>query len=308
MAMSNPNPLVLRLIRRLGAAMVTLFLIIGLSYAIMRAAPGKPFETEKNPSPEVLAELRRKYDFTFGQYLSGVILHGDLRYSYSHRDRTVNQILAEALPVSLELGFWALTVALIGGLLAGLLAALFRGRWIEAVVLTVAMVGIAVPNFVIGSFFQLIFSNTLHLTKISGWPEPSAKILPVLALGLTYLAYIARLSRSSFLENLGKDWVRTARAKGLSEVRIYAKHLLRNSILPVVNFMAPAAASALTGTLVIERIFNIPGMGRYFVESVFQRDYPLALGVILVYSVFLLGLNFLADVVQTWVDPRIDLQ
>jgi len=176
------------------------------------------------------------------------------------------------------------------------------------VVLTVAMVGIAVPNFVIGSFFQLIFSNTLHLTKISGWPEPSAKILPVLALGLTYLAYIARLSRSSFLENLGKDWVRTARAKGLSEVRIYAKHLLRNSILPVVNFMAPAAASALTGTLVIERIFNIPGMGRYFVESVFQRDYPLALGVILVYSVFLLGLNFLADVVQTWVDPRIDLQ
>jgi oligopeptide transport system permease protein len=278
-----------------------------MSYAIMRAAPGKPFETEKSPTPEVLAELHRKYDFTYGQYLKGLVLHGDLRFSYAHRDRTVNEILAETLPVSMELGLLAISVALLGGLFAGLLAALFRGRWLETGVMTLALVGIAVPNFVIGTAMQMLFASTFHWTKISGWPETGSLVLPVLALSLTFMAYIARIARGSFLENLGKDYVRTARAKGLSESRIYLKHLLRNSIQPVISFLAPATASALTGTLVIERIFNIPGMGRYFVESVFQRDYPLALGVILVYSCFLLALNFFADVMQSLIDPRVEL-
>jgi oligopeptide transport system permease protein len=278
-----------------------------MSYAIMRAAPGKPFETEKSPTPEVLAELHRKYDFTYGQYLKGLVFHGDLRFSYAHRDRTVNEILAETLPVSMELGLLAISVALLGGLAAGLLAALFRGRWLETGVMTLALIGIAVPNFVIGTAMQMLFASTFHWTKISGWPERGSLVLPVLALSLTFMAYIARIARGSFLENLGKDYVRTARAKGLSEPRIYLKHLLRNSIQPVVSFLAPATASALTGTLVIERIFNIPGMGRYFVESVFQRDYPLALGVILVYSCFLLALNFLADVMQSLIDPRVEL-
>jgi oligopeptide transport system permease protein len=296
-----------RLAVRVGLNVFTLFLIVSLSYAIMKTAPGKPFQTEKNPSPEVMEELHRKYDFTYGQYLAG-ILHGDFRYSYSHRSSTVVEIIGEALPVSMELGAYALVMAVIAGLALGLLSALYRGRWFEGAVMALALVGIAIPNFVLGSLLQLLFSNRLHWTSVGGWSEPATKILPVISLSLSYVAYITRISRGSFLENLHKDYIRTARAKGLPEGRILWKHLLRNSILPVINYLAPATAYILTGTLVVEKIFNIPGMGRYFVESVFQRDYPLALGVIIIYSVFLLFLNLLADIVLTLVDPRIRLQ
>lgn len=274
----------------------------------MKAAPGKPFETERNPSPQVLEELRRKYDFTYVQYLEGILLRGDFRYSYSHRNSTVLEIIGNALPVSMELGFYALTLAVLAGLTWGLLSALFRARWFESFIMAFAMIGIAVPNFVLGSLLQLFFSLKWGVTPVAGWSGWDSKILPVLTLSLTFIAYITRIARGSFLENLNKDYIRTARAKGLPEPRILWKHLLRNSILPVVNYLAPATASILTGTLVVEKIFNIPGMGRYFIESVFQRDFPLALGVIIVYSLFLLFLNLLADIIQTFVDPRIRLQ
>jgi len=293
---------------RVGLNLFTLFLIISASYAIMKAAPGKPFETERNHSPEIQEELRRKYDFTYGQYLAGIVIRGDFRYSYSHRNSTVIEILGEALPVSMELGAYALALALAAGLAFGMISALYRGRRLEGAVLAFAMIGIAVPNFVLGSLLQLVFANRLHWTSVAAWPSPGSLILPVITLSLAYVAYITRISRGSFLENLHKDYIRTARAKGLPETRILWKHLLRNSVLPVINYLAPAAASILTGTLVVEKIFNIPGMGRYFVESVFQRDYPLALGVIIVYSVFLLFLNLMADVALTLVDPRIKLQ
>lgn len=306
--MRNPADFLRRLAVRVGLNAFTLFIIVSLSYGIMRAAPGKPFETERNPSPQALAELQRKYDFTYGQYLAGVFLRGDLRHSYSHRDDTVREILSEALPVSMELGAYALLAAACGGLLFGLLSALYRGRWFEGGLMAFAMVGIAVPNFVLGSMMQLVFSNKLYLTPVAGWSTWEHKLLPVITLSLAYLAYVTRIARGSFLENLNKDYIRTARAKGLAEGRILWKHLLRNSILPVINYLAPATALVLTGTLVVEKIFNIPGMGRYFIESVFQRDYPLALGVIIVYSLFLLFLNLLADILQTVVDPRIQLQ
>ncbi|HLP41529.1 MAG TPA: ABC transporter permease [Fibrobacteria bacterium] len=306
--MSDSADFLRRLGVRVGLNIFTLFVIVSLSFAIMRSAPGKPFQTERNPSPEVLEELRRKYDFTYGQYLSGIFLRGDFRHSYSHRDFTVREILANALPVSMELGAYALSLALVLGLVFGLLSALFRGRWFEGGLMAFAMVGIAVPNFVLGSLLQLIFSNKLHMTPVAGWSTWEHKLLPVIALSLTYVAYITRIARGSFLENLNKDFIRTARAKGLTEGRILWKHLLRNSILPVINYLAPATALVLTGTLVVEKIFNIPGMGRYFVESVFQRDYPLALGVIIIYSLFLLFLNLLADILLTVVDPRIKLQ
>lgn len=293
---------------RIALNLFTLVVIISLSFAIMKAAPGKPFETEKSPSPQVLAELHRKYDFTYGQYLKGILLHGDFRYSYSHRDSQVVEIIADALPVSMELGAYALLLAIVAGLLWGLLSALYRGRWFESFIMALAMIGIAIPNFVFGSMLQLIFALRLHWSSVAGWPGPGSLILPVVTLSLTYIAYITRIARGSFLENLNKDYIRTARAKGLPENTILWKHLLRNSILPIVNFMAPATASVLTGTLVVEKIFNIPGLGRYFVESVFQRDFPLALGVIIVYSVFLLFLNLVADIIQTFVDPRIRLQ
>lgn len=274
----------------------------------MKAAPGKPFETEKSPSAEVMAELHRKYDFTYSQYLQGILLRGDFRYSYSHRDSTVLEIIAGALPVSMELGGLALLLALVFGLISGLLSALYRGKWFESFIMAFSVVGIAIPNFVLGSILQLIFALRLHWTSVSGWPSPVSLLLPVITLSLTYIAYITRISRGSFSENLNKDYIRTARAKGLPELQILRKHLLRNSILPIVNFLAPATAAVLTGTLVVEKIFNIPGLGRYFIESVFQRDFPLALGVIIVYSLFLLALNLFADIIQTFVDPRIRLQ
>lgn len=297
-----------RIALRVALNLVTLIVIISVSFAIMKAAPGKPFETERNPSPQVLEELRRKYDFTYLQYLEGILLRGDFRYSYSHRNSTVLEIIGEALPVSMELGLYALSLAILAGLCWGLLSALYRGRWFESFIMALAMVGIAIPNFVLGSLLQLLFSLHLHITPVAGWTGLDSKILPVITLSLTFIAYITRIARGSFLENLNKDYIRTARAKGLPDTRILWKHLLRNSILPVVNYLAPATASILTGTLVVEKIFNIPGMGRYFIESVFQRDFPLALGVIIVYSVFLLFLNLLADIIQTFVDPRIRLQ
>ena len=303
------NPAYLRRIGvRLALNVFTLIVIISLSFVIMKAAPGKPFQTERNPSPQVLEELHRKYDFTYGQYLKGILFHGDFRYSYSHRSSTVVEILSEALPVSLELGWYALVMAVLAGLALGLLSALYRGRWFEGMVLALAMIGIAVPNFVLGSLLQLLFSLQLHIAPVAGWNDIDSKILPVITLSLTFIAYITRIARGSFLENLNKDYIRTARAKGLPEFRVLWKHLLRNSILPVINYLAPATAYILTGTLVVEKIFNIPGMGRYFIESVFQRDFPLALGVIIVYSVFLLSLNLLADIVLTFIDPRIQLQ
>jgi ABC-type dipeptide/oligopeptide/nickel transport system permease component len=297
-----------RIALRIALNIFTLILIISISFAIMKAAPGKPFETERDPSPQVLEELHRKYDFTYAQYLRGILLHGDFRYSYSHRNSTVLEIIGEALPVSMELGFYALLVAILAGLTWGLLSALYRGRWFESFIMALAMIGIAVPNFVLGSLLQLLFSLRLRITPVAGWTDFNSKLLPVVTLSLTYIAYVTRIARGSFLENLNKDYIRTARAKGLPEARILWKHLLRNSILPVVNYLAPATASILTGTLVVEKIFNIPGLGRYFIESVFQRDFPLALGVIIVYSVFLLFLNLLADIIQTFVDPRIQLQ
>jgi ABC-type dipeptide/oligopeptide/nickel transport system permease component len=303
------NPAYLKRIGvRVALNLLTLIIIISISFAIMKSAPGKPFETERNPSPQVLEELHRKYDFTYFQYLEGILLRGDFRHSYSHRNSTVLEIISEALPVSMELGLYALTLAILAGLTWGLLSALYRGRWFESFIMAMAMIGIAVPNFVLGSLLQLVFSLQLRVTPVAGWSDFDSKLLPVITLSLTYIAYITRIARGSFLENLNKDYIRTARAKGLPENRILWKHLLRNSILPVVNYLAPATASILTGTLVVEKIFNIPGMGRYFIESVFQRDFPLALGVIIVYSLFLLFLNLLADIILTFVDPRIQLQ
>ncbi len=274
----------------------------------MKVAPGNPFEQERALSPEVLAELKLKYEFGYLDYISGIFLRGDFRYSYSHRDLQVLEIIQGALPVSLELGAYALALAAFMGLGFGVASALVTGKGYQALILGVAMLGIAIPNFVLGTLLQLIFALELQWTRVAGWQGFSGKVLPVVTLSLSYIAYITRISRGSFLENLNRDYVRTARAKGLSMWRILWRHVLRNSLLPVVNYMAPAAAAILTGTLVVEKIFNIPGMGRYFVESVFQRDYPLALGVIIVYSLFLLSLNLIADILQTLIDPRIELQ
>jgi oligopeptide transport system permease protein len=296
------------LVGRLGNSGLAFLAIVGLSYSIMHYAPGKPFEGDKAISPEVLAELKLKYDFTFFQYLEGLVLRGDLGYSYHHRDIPVSNLIGEALPISLELGAYSLSFALVVGLGMGFLAALRRGRREEGFILGLALLGIAAPSFAVGALLQLAFSLELRWTPIAGWDTWESKVLPVITLSLAYIAYITRIFRGSLLDNLGRDFVRTARAKGLSESTLYWKHLLRNSAQPVLNFLAPATAAILTGTLVVEKIFNIPGLGRYFIESVFQRDYPLALGVIVVYSGFLLALNLLADLLQVLLDPRVEFR
>ncbi len=305
--MTLAHPFLRALGARLANSALAFLAIVGISYAIMHFAPGKPFEGEKALSPEVLAELKRKYDFTFWEYLQGLV-RGDLGYSYHHRDIPVADLIGEALPISLELGVYALALALCVGLCMGLWAALRRGKKEEGWILGFALIGIAAPSFAVGALLQLAFSLHLRWTPIAGWDSPSAKILPVITLSLAYIAYITRISRGSLLDNLSKDYVRTARAKGLSEPTLYVKHLMRNSLQPVLNFLAPASAAILTGTLVVEKIFNIPGLGRYFIESVFQRDYPLALGVIVVYSAFLLALNLVADLLQVLLDPRVEFR
>jgi oligopeptide transport system permease protein len=272
----------------------------------MRQAPGNPLEGERNLPPHVLETLKKKYDFTLTEYLSGILLHGDLRYSFQHRDKKVWDILKQGLPYSLELGAWALLVSIFFGLIWGGLAALTAEPKASNLIMATSMVGIAIPNFVLGPLFQWIFSLELQWTPVAGWSGFSSKVLPVITLSLMYIAYIARISRGSFLESITKDYIKTAKAKGLSSIHIFWKHILRNSLVPIVNFLGPATAALLTGTLVVEKIFNIPGIGRYFVESALQRDFPVALGVVITYSCLLLLLNLLTDIIQSIIDPRIE--
>ena len=294
--------------KRVLINLLTLIVIIIISYAVMKAVPGNPYEGERNLPPKTLEMLMKKYDFTVFEYLTGIILRGDFRYSIQHRDLKVTDILVQALPYSLELGFWALVIAIFFGMTWGISAAIFRGSGFENFIMVFAIIGIAIPNFVVGPLLQLLFALKLKFFPVAGWSEFPSKILPVTTLSLMYIAYISRISRGSLLESLTKDFVKTAKAKGLSMTQILFRHVLRNSMIPVVNFLGPAAAALITGTLVVEKIFNIPGMGRYFVESALQRDYPVALGVLIVYSAMLLFFNLLTDIIQTFIDPRIQLQ
>ncbi len=297
----------LTILKRSVINIITLLIIISVSYQVMKWAPGNPFEGERSLEPAVLEALKEKYQFTLSEYLTGIILRGDFRYSYQHRDLKVTEILSGAIGYSMELGFWAIVVAAFFGILWGTASTIFRGQWLESFIMLFAMVGIAIPNFVVGPLLQLIFSLKLNVTPVAGWEGFSSKVLPIITLSLMYIAYIARICRGSMLETITKDFVLTAKAKGLSTRQIMLRHVFRNSLIPIVNFLGPATAALLTGTLVVEKIFNIPGMGRYFVESALQRDYPVALGVLIIYSAILLFFNLLTDVLQTFIDPRIKL-
>jgi oligopeptide transport system permease protein len=296
------------IVKRVIINVFTLLIIIVLSYYIMKWTPGNPYEGERNLTPTALKALKLKYEFSLKEYLTGIIFRGDLRFSYRHRDMKVNTILAQALPYSLELGFWALLTAIFFGMMWGILAATLRGSGFENFIMVVAMLGIAIPNFVVGPLLQLLFALKLNITPVAGWTGISSKILPVITLSLMYIAYISRICRGSLLDTTTKDFIRTAKAKGLSTIQILFRHMLRNSSIPIINFLGPATAALITGTLVVEKIFNIPGMGRYFVESAIQRDYPIALGVIIVYSALLLFFNLFTDILQTFIDPRVKLQ
>jgi oligopeptide transport system permease protein len=290
-----------------------LWIITTVVFFVIRLAPGGPFDAERNVSAEVLKNLNAYYHLDeplYRQYLEymGDLLHGDLGPSFKNASWSVNELIALGAPVSLELGVYALAVALAIGLAAGIVASTKPNTARDHIPMSLAMLGICVPTFVLGPLLVLVFSLWLDWLPVAGWDGPRYKLLPALTLGAAYAAYIARLTRGGMLEVLAQDFIRTARAKGLSRARVVLRHALRGGIQPVVSFLGPAAAGLLTGSFVVETIFQIPGLGRFFVQAAFNRDYTMIMGMVLFYAVLILCFNLVVDVVQAWLDPRVRSQ
>ncbi len=298
---------------RLLQSLLALVIIITATFFMLRFVPGGPFTTEKAVTPEILRNLEAHYGLDqplWKQYLDylGSLAQGDFGPSFKYPNRTVNEILADKLPVSLELGILSLLVALLIGLPLGILAAVRRNTWVDYVGSTFGMVGISIPTFVVGPLLVLGLAIHLGWFNASGWYSPIDRVLPCLVLGIAYAAPISRLTRGGMLEVLSQDFIRTARAKGASELRVVLRHSLKGGLLPVVSFLGPAIAGILTGSFVIETIFQIPGIGREFVNSAFNRDYTLVLGTVILYAVLIMALNLAADVVQAWMNPKVRLE
>ncbi len=302
--------MILYFLRRLAGFVPTLLAIVTITFFMVRLAPGGPFDAERRVSPETLRQLQRAYNLDaplpsqFVTYLGGVV-QGDLGPSFRKPSRTVTEWIAMRMPVSIELGCYALVVALVIGLSAGLIASLRPNTWTDYVPMSLAMAGICIPNFVLGPLLVLVFSLWLGYFPVSGWSTPASKVLPAITLGAMYAAYIARLTRGGMLEVLAQDYIRTARAKGLSEAAVVLRHGLRGGGQPVVAFLGPAAAGLLTGSFVVETIFQVPGLGREFVEAAFNRDYTMIMGTVLVYASLVMVLNLVADLFHAWLDPRV---
>ena len=285
-----------------------------MTFFLVRAAPGGPFDSEKAVLPEVKKALEAQYkldepltDQYFG-YL-GDLADGDLGPSFKYPGRSVNEILASGLPVTAELGVYALCFALFIGVFAGVFAALRPNTQQDYVPMSLAMIGICMPSFLLGPLLILVFGIFLEWLPISGWGDlPGDKILPSVTLGSAYAAYIARLSRAGMLEILSQDYIRTARAKGASDPRVVFKHALRGGLIPVVAFLGPAFAGLLAGSFVVETIFQIPGLGRFYVQAAFNRDYTMILGTTVFLSVLIVAFNLISDVLAAWMDPRLRTQ
>jgi len=294
-------------------ALPTLFVLAALTFLLVRLAPGSPFASEKELPAQTLEALNRHYGLDqpilvqFGRYLGGV-LKGDLGPSLKMPGRTVSELIGATLPVSLELGAWALLYALCVGLPLGVLAALKPNGWGDHLAMGIALVGVCVPGFVIGPLLALFFGLHLEWLPVVGWSSAADRILPVISLGSIYAAYIARLARGGMLEELSKDYVRTARAKGLTESAVVIRHALRGGILPVVTFLGPAAAGLLTGAFVVETIFQIPGLGRIIVNAALNRDQFVVMGCVLLFGAMMVFFNTLSDIAAALLNPRIRLR
>jgi oligopeptide transport system permease protein len=296
--------------RRLLETIPVLLIIITATFFMIRFVPGGPFTSEKAVTPEIKANLEAHYGLDkplYQQYFDylGSLLQGDLGPSFKYPNRTVNEIIADKLPVSLELGLTSLAVALIFGISLGVIAAVKRNSWLDYLSSSIAMTGICIPTFVLGPILVLVFAIHFGWFNASGWYTNADRVLPAATLGLVYSAYVARLTRGGMLEILNQDYIRTARAKGASETRVILRHALRGGLLPVVSFLGPAIAGILTGSFVIETIFQIPGLGREFVNSAFNRDYTLVLGTVILYATLIIALNLIVDVVQVWLNPKL---
>jgi len=297
--------------RMLGLAAV-LFCVVSITFFLIRLMPGGPFDRERKLPEQIEKALLARYKLDgpiLNQYFGylGDLLHGDLRLSTKYRDRSVNEILADALPVSATLGVIAFVLATVGGVFVGSLAASCQHSWIDRSAMLGALFAISLPSFVIGPLLILIFAIDSQLLPVGGWGTWKSLILPSITLAAPYAAYIARLTRAGMLEALTQDFVRTARAKGLPESQVVYKHALKVAILPVVSFLGPLAANLLTGSIVVENIFSIPGAGGFFVNSVLNRDGFLLGGIVIVYCVLLVLFNLVVDILYGWLDRRIVL-
>ena len=295
---------------RLLGAVPTLFLLITLAFFLIRAAPGGPFDAEKALPPEIEANLRAAYHLDeplvqqFARYV-GNLARGDFGPSFQYRDYTVTELIATGLPVSFRLGLAAMLLAVVAGVAAGTVAAMRRNRPADHAVMALAMTGISVPNFVLAPILILVFAVYLGWLPAGGLGGVAHMVLPVVALALPQVAWIARITRGSMTEVLSSDFIRAARAKGLSDADVVLRHALRPALIPVVSYLGPATAAVLTGSVVVEEIFGLPGIGRYFVQGALNRDYTLVMGVVVFYGVVIIALNFLVDLAYAALDPKV---
>jgi oligopeptide transport system permease protein len=300
-------------VRRLAGFVPVLFVIVSVSFFLMRLAPGGPFDQERALPEQVRANIEARYHLNeslwrqYRRYLEDV-LRGDLGPSFRYPDRSVNELLGLGFPVSLTLGLCGLSVAVVLGGVTGVVAGLRRNTFLDYLTMSFALGGISVPNFVLGPILMLVFALWLGWLPVAGWGTWRHLILPSVTLGTFYAAYVARLTRAGMLEVIGQDFIRTARAKGLHEATIVLRHALPSAILPVVTYLGPASAAVLTGSVVVETIFSIPGIGRYFVGSALNRDYTMVLGTVVFYSLLLLFFNLVVDVVYAFLDPRVQVR
>ncbi|MEN8791952.1 MAG: ABC transporter permease subunit [Lentimonas sp.] len=295
--------------RRLLQAIPTLWVVATATFLLLRLAPGGPFDDEKPLPPEIKAQIEAHYGLDlplYQQYFDflGNLLKGHLGPSYKYPGWDVQEIIAQTFPVSLELGLWGLIIAISLGVPVGALAAIKHNTKAETGLMGLAMIGICLPSFVVGPILLLVFSLNLNWFNPLGWSYAGDRVLPAVTLGLFYAAYIARLARSGMLDVLRHDYIRTARAKGLSDRVVIMTHALRTALYPVVSFLGPAAAGLISGSFVVETIFFIPGLGPFFVNAALNRDYSMVMGTVLFYAVLIILFNLIVDIIQMWMNPR----
>lgn len=306
--------LVRYLLTRFAWMLVTVWLVYTVSFVLMRSVPGNPFGSERKVPPAIERQLKARYNLDapvgvqYVQYAMGIVTRGDLGWCIRLEDYSVNAVLAEGFPVSASLAIFGLAFAIGLGIPAGVVSAVYRGSAADNAMMTAAVLGIAVPNFVLASLSILLFVFIIPLFPAGGWGTLRQVALPALCLGAPVAAYIARLTRAGMLEVLTREHVRTAFAKGLPKRTVMIRHVLPGAMLPVTSYLGPAAASVLTGSLVLEKIFAIPGMGSHFIAAALQRDYTLAMGMVLTYTVLLFTMNTLVDISYAVIDPRVKLR
>ena len=299
------------LLSRIAQAVPVLLVVVTATFFIVHAAPGGPFSADKAVPPEVIEALEAQYKLNqpvWRQYISylGDILSGDFGPSFKYPGRSVNELIMAGIPITAELAFYAMLVALGIGILSGVGAAMRPNTLQDYAPMTLAMIGICMPSFLLGPLLVLVFGIELEMVPVSGWGDiPGDKILPSITLGTGYAAYIARLSRGGMLEILSQDFIRTARAKGLSESTVIIKHALKGGLIPVIAFLGPAFAGLLAGSFVVETIFQIPGIGRFYVQAAFNRDYTLILGMTIFLSTLIIIFNLISDLISIWLNPKL---